>query len=197
MQSKSRFYKYKTPTSQQVEKELKREKEKKRRGRILLNSLYVLIVVAAISTLIATMALPVIEIAGNSMEPNLKEKDIVLLVKSRKVESGELVCFSYQNKLLIKRIVAKEGDVVNITDEGNVIVNGKFLEESYISQKDYGNPEIKFPHKVAKKSYFVLGDHREVSVDSRSYAIGDVNEDQIVGKIILRIWPFKRIGIAE
>lgn len=185
------------PTVNQLEEELKREKYKKRYRKIMLSTLYSLIIVAAVAVLIATLALPVMEISGSSMEPTLRDKEIVLLVKSSDMKQGDLISFSYQNKLLIKRVIGIPGDIVNIDKDGNVFVNGVALDEPYVTDKTLGECDIKFPYQVTENHYFVLGDRRSTSIDSRSSVIGCVSEDQIVGKIMLRIWPFDSFGTVR
>ena len=184
----------KLPTVVQLKEELEREKYKKRFRKAFLSTVYSLIIVAAVAVLIATLALPVMEISGSSMEPALSDKEIVLLIKTTKLDYGELVCFSYQNKLLIKRVIAKGGDMVNIDDMGFVTVNGAAVNEPYVTERAKGDGDVKFPYTVPNDRYFVMGDRRTVSVDSRNSVIGAIEKDQIVGKIMFRIWPLDKIG---
>ena len=184
----------KLPTVVQLKEELEREKYKKRFRKAFLSTVYSLIIVAAVAVLIATLALPVMEISGSSMEPALSDKEIVLLIKTTKLDYGELICFSYQNKLLIKRVIAKGGDTVNIDDMGFVSVNGAAVNEPYVMERAKGDGDVSFPYTVPNDRYFVMGDRRTVSVDSRNSVIGAIEKDQIVGKIMFRIWPLDKIG---
>lgn len=172
-----------------LQKELKRELYKRRFRRLLRSTVNALIVVAAIAALIATLILPVLEIAGTSMEPSLNDGEIVLLFKTDKLETGDLCAFYYSNKILIKRIIAVPSDYLWINDDGTVYLNGSELQEPYLTEKAVGECDVEFPHQVAENHYFMMGDHRETSIDSRSTVIGDIAEDQIIGKILCKIWP--------
>lgn len=185
------------PTVVQLQEELEREKYKKRYRKALMSTIYSLIIVAAVAVLIATLALPVMEISGSSMEPTLNDKEIVLLMKTTKFKESELICFSYQNKLLIKRVIGKAGDSIKIDEMGFVYVNGQAVVEPYVTDRALGECDLKFPYIVPENHYFVMGDHRSTSIDSRSSVIGAINKDQIVGKIMFRIWPFDKVGFVE
>ncbi len=185
------------PTAEQIEAEILREKYNRKYKQVLRSTMYSLIVVAAVAVLIATLALPVLQISGSSMEPTLNDEEIVVLLKTTNLKRGELCCFSYQNKLLIKRVVGLPGDRVNIDENGNVYLNNELLSEPYITDKALGECDITFPCYVTDNHYFVLGDHRSTSIDSRSSVIGLVSEDYIVGKIFFRIWPFDSISLVD
>lgn len=172
-----------------LQSELKRERYKRRFGKLLRSTVNALIVVAAIAALIATLIFPVLQIAGNSMEPSLVEGDLVLLVKTNKLETGDLCAFYYSNKILIKRVIACPGDYIWIEADGTVFLNGEELNEPYISEKALGECDVEFPYQVPENAYFMMGDHRESSIDSRSSTIGCITEDQIVGKIWCKFWP--------
>ena len=148
-------------------------------------------IVAAISVLVATLLLPVLQIYGTSMNPNLQEGDIVVSVKSPQFKTGDIIAFYYNNRVLVKRIIGCPGD------SGDVYVNNTLLDEPYLTEKSYGNADIEYPYTVPQNSFFVLGDHRESSVDSRSSLVGCVEKEEIIGKIIFRVWPIKRIGSAD
>ena len=177
------------PKIEILRKELKRELYKRRFRRLLRSTVNTMIVVAAVAALIATLILPVLQIAGTSMEPSLVDGDIVVLVKTDKLETGDLCAFYYSNKILIKRIIGIPGDYLWINDDGTVVLNGLELYEPYVSEKSLGECDIEFPYQVAENYYFMMGDHRETSIDSRSSVIGCIAEDQIIGKIILKVWP--------
>lgn len=185
------------PTSVQIEKAIAKEKYSRKYKKVLKSTFSSLIVVAAIAVLIATLALPVLQIEGSSMEPTLKDDEIVVLLKTSRLQRGQLCCFSYQNKLLIKRIIGVPGDNIVIDENGFVFVNGELLDEPYIVDRAYGECDIEFPFIVTDNHYFILGDHRSTSIDSRSTVVGLVSGDQIVGKIFFKIWPFKEMGMID
>jgi signal peptidase I len=177
------------PELDTLQQELKRERYKRRFRRLLRSTVNALIVVAAVAALVATLLLPVLQIAGTSMEPSLNDGDIVLLVKKNNLETGDLCAFYYSNKILIKRVIATPGDYIWMEADGTVYLNGEAMDEPYISQKSLGECDVEFPLQVTENNYFVMGDQRETSIDSRSSVIGCIPEDQIVGKIICKLWP--------
>ena len=181
------------PSKQQVETERKRYRRQKAYNKALGGTVYVLTIVAAVAVLIATLVLPVLQIEGTSMEPTLVNGDIVLLTKTTTFERGELCGFSWNNKLLIKRVIGLPGDWIEIDTDGTVYLNGEQLDEPYAEQLAVGECDLEFPFQVPQEQYFVLGDMRESSIDSRNTLIGCVEKDQIVGKVFFRIWPFKEI----
>ena len=184
------------PTANQIEAEILREKYNRKYKQVLKSTIYSLVVVAAVAVLIATLAFPVLQISGSSMEPTLNDEEIVVLLKTGNLKKGELCCFSYQNKLLIKRVIGLPGDKINIDENGNVYVNEELIDEPYVTEKALGECDTVFPCYVTDNHYFVLGDHRSTSIDSRSSVIGLVNEDYIVGKIFFRIWPFESLSLV-
>ncbi|MBE6617079.1 MAG: signal peptidase I [Ruminococcaceae bacterium] len=181
----------------QIKTELKRERNKIRFKRILKNTVYTLVIVAAIAVLITTLILPVLQIAGTSMEPTLDNGDIVVLLKTSKLKYGDLCGFSYSNKILIKRVIGLPGDVIVIDHDGNVYVNGYMLDEPYISEKGLGECDIEFPFTVPENTYFLMGDHRSTSIDSRSTVIGCIPTEQIVGKLFFKVWPLSDMEILN
>ena len=185
------------PPIDALQTELKRERYKRRFRKLLRRTVNALIVVAAIAALIATLVLPVLQIAGTSMEPNLKDGDIVLLVKTDDLQTGDLCAFYYSNKILIKRVIATPGDYIWIESDGTVYLNGEVLDEPYVSEKALGECDVEFPYQVPENSYFVMGDKRETSIDSRSTVIGCVAEDQIVGKIFCKFWPLSEFEFVD
>ena len=182
------------PTTEQLEKELNREKYKKRYFSVLKNTIYTLITVSACAVLVATLWIPVLQIHGSSMSPTLNEGQIVVSFTGSTFEREDLVAFYLGNKLLVKRIIGCPGDIINIKDDGTVYVNGKELDEPYISEKSLGECDLKFPYQVPESRYFLMGDHRKTSIDSRSTIIGCVSTEQIVGEIVYSIWPISQFG---
>lgn len=181
------------PTKNQVETERKRYRRRKAYNKALRGTVYVLTIVAAVAVLIATLVLPVLQIEGTSMEPTLTNGDIVLLTKTAKFDRGELCGFTWNNKLLIKRVIGLPGDWIEIDTDGTIYVNGEPLDEPYVQNKAMGECDLEFPFQVPPEQYFVVGDMRESSIDSRNSLIGCVPRDQIVGKVFLRVWPFASI----
>ena len=185
------------PTKKQVEAERKRYRRQKAYNQALSGTVYVLTIVAAVSVLIATLVLPVLQIEGTSMEPTLVNGDIVLLTKTTNFSRGELCGFSWNNKLLIKRVIGIPGDWIEIDTDGTVYLNGEKLEEPYAEQLSMGECDLEFPFQVPQEQYFVLGDMRESSIDSRNTLIGCVEKDQILGKVFFRVWPMKTMRFFD
>ena len=181
------------PTKKQVETERKRYRRQKAYNKALRGTIYVLTIVAAVAVLIATLVLPVLQIEGTSMEPTLSNGDIVLLMKTTRFERGDLCAFTWNNKLLVKRVVGLPGDWIEIDTDGTVYLNGDKLDEPYVQQTALGECDLEFPFQVPQEQYFVIGDMRESSIDSRNSLIGCIPKDQIVGKVFFRVWPFKKI----
>ncbi len=182
------------PDTHQLEAELKRVQYKRRYRIVFRNTVCTLITVAAIAVLVATLWMPVLQIYGKSMSPTLSNGNIVISLKSGSFQRGDVIAFYYNNKILIKRIIAKPGDWVNIDKDGTVYINDKPIDEPYVSEKAFGECDIKLPYQVPESRLFVMGDHRNVSVDSRSTLVGCVSDEQIVGKIVFRVWPLNEIG---
>ena len=185
------------PSTAQLEEELNRVKYKRRYHTVLRSTIYTLITVAAIAILVATLWLPVLQIYGNSMTPTLQDGEIIFSMKTSNLEPGDIVAFYYNNKILVKRVIAGPGDWVNLDEDGTVYINEIKLEEPYLAEKAYGDTDIELPYQVPDGKIFVMGDHRSTSVDSRNTAVGCVAQEQIVGKIIFRVWPLNRLGGVE
>ena len=194
MSKKNQKIDIKSLTSKQIEEELKREVYKSKYIKILKSTIYSLITIAAVAALIATLIMPVLQINGTSMKPTINEGEIVVSIKTKKVNTGDIIAFYHGNKILVKRVIATAGNWVNIDDKGNVYIDGKKIKENYVSEKELGNSDLEFPYQVPDGHYFVLGDHRSISVDSRNSKIAGVKQDDMVGKVIFRVWPLNKFG---
>ena len=188
---------FSSPTVEQLEAEIKRVIHKKRYRTVLKSTVYTLITVAAIAVLVATLWLPVLQIYGSSMYPTLQDGEIIFSVKTAEFEPGDIVAFYFNNKSLIKRVIAGPGDWGNMAEDGTVSVNGEVLEEPYLTETAYGDTDIELPYQVPDGKIFVMGDHRATSVDSRNTAVGCVAQEQVVGKILFRVWPLNQMGVVE
>ena len=182
------------PTTEQLEGELKRVRYKSRYRSVLRSTIYSLITVAAIAVLITTLWFPVLRVYGNSMTPTLQNGEIIFTVKMSEFEQGDIISFYYNNKILIKRVIARSGEWVNMDADGNVYVNETLLDEPYLDEKAFGDCNIELPYQVPEGRVFVMGDQRSTSVDSRNSAVGCVAQEQIVGKILFRVWPLEKFG---
>lgn len=182
------------PSATEVERELKRERYKRRYRRTMKSTVFALITAAAAAVLVATLWLPVLQIFGSSMTPTLQEGQIVVSVKADRMEPGDIVAFYYGNKVLVKRYIAGPGVWVDIREDGTLLLNGEVLEEPYLEEKSFGICDLELPYQVPEGTYFLVGDHRETSVDSRHSSVGCIAEDQIVGKIMFRVWPMEAFG---
>ena len=185
------------PTLEQIRRERSRLQYRSRYGRALRSTLRALAVAAALAVLVATLWLPVLRIYGSSMWPTLMDGQIVLCVKTRSFAPGDVTAFYHGNKLLIKRYVAGPSDWVDIDDSGNVTVNSEPLEEPYLAEKAFGQTNISLPYQVPEGRYFVMGDNRDASVDSRNTAVGPIAMDQVVGMVFFRIWPLREFGVVK
>ena len=184
------------PSLPEIQRERKRIRRKDYYRQSLRGTISVLVVVAAIAVLVATLFLPILQISGDSMSPTLEHDEIVILMKTKEFNRGDLIGFYYQGKILLKRVIALPDEEVAIDAEGNVYVNGEVLEEPYVTEKGLGDCDLEFPYKVPGTGYFVLGDQRSNSVDSRNSVIGAISQDDIIGKVFIRVWPFSRFGFV-
>ena len=185
------------PSTEEVKAERERLAYRSRYTRVLRSTIYALVVVAAVAVLLATLFLPVLQVSGDSMNPTLQDKDVIVLVKSDSLKTGDLCGFYWQNKLLLKRVIGLPGDIISLDENGVVTVNGTVLDEPYVDELALGECDIKFPYQVPENRYFVLGDHRATSIDSRSSVIGCVEKSQIVGKVFIRVWPLSSFSLIH
>lgn len=183
------------PSLAEIQQERKRIRRGMRYRQSLRSTVSVLVVVAAVAVLITTLFLPILQISGDSMYPTLTHNEIVVLLKTRNYQRGDLIGFYYQGKILLKRVIALPEDEVVIDSDGNVYVNAQLLEEPYVTDKSLGDCDLEFPYKVPGTGYFVMGDRRSNSVDSRNSMVGAVSPDDIIGKVFLRVWPLDRLGL--
>ena len=186
--------KFDLPTTKELEEELYRIKYNQRYKKLFRSTIYALIIILAISVVIATLIFPVLQIYENSMSPTVEKGDIVLSVKTKDIKGGDVIAFYYNNHILVKRVIAVSSDWVEFDIEGNVYVNGRYINETYLKNKDVGKYDISFPYQVPENTYFVLNDERSESLDSRSQIIGTIKQEDVVGKIIIRLWPMNKIG---
>ena len=181
-------------------KDIQTERKRIRRGSLyrqaFRSTIAVLVVVAAVAVLITTLYLPILQISGDSMSPTLEHDQIVVLLKTKKFDRGDLIGFYFQGKVLLKRVIALPGDEVAIDADGNVYVNSELLEEPYVTDKGLGDCDLEFPYKVPGTGYFVMGDQRSNSVDSRNSVVGAIAQEDIIGKVFIRVWPFAKIGFV-
>lgn len=190
------------PETEQLERELKRRRYRHRYRDVLKSTVYTLITVAAVAILVATLWLPVLQIYGNSMTPTLNDGEILFSVKTSDFEKGDVIAFYYNNKILVKRVIAGPGEWVNLDPDGTVYVGANEnelvkIEEPYMTDRAFGDCNIQLPYQVPDGRVFVMGDHRSTSVDSRNTAVGCVAQEQIVGKIVFRVWPLKDVGLVR
>lgn len=187
--TKTQTFDHTMPSISEIQSEIERVRYRKRYWKSLKSILATLITAAAVAVLISMLWMPVLEIYGPSMAPALQEGDIVAAVKNSQFETGDVVAFYYNNKILVKRVMAGPGDWIDLREDGTVYVNGEEIDEPYLQEKAYGNPDIEFPYQVPEGRWFVMGDHRSVSKDSRNSEIGPIAKEDIVGKIVFRLWP--------
>lgn len=185
------------PDVEQLQAELNRLRHRQRYFRTLRSTVFMLVVVAAVAVLAATLWMPVLRIYGTSMTPTLIDGNIVVAVKDNDLETGDVVAFYYNNKILVKRVIADTGQWVDMDENGKVYVDNTPLDEPYLTETAYGNCDINLPYQVPESRIFVMGDHRSVSVDSRNSSVGCIADDQIVGKLVLCLWPLEDFGLIR
>jgi len=182
---------YDTLSIKQIESQLKSEKYKEKYLKLLKSTIYGLIIVAAVASILATLIMPVLEVNTSSMKPTFNENDIVLALKTKNIKTGDVIAFYHGNKILVKRVIASSGNYVDIDEEGNVYINGYIINEPYVKEKLLGETDVEFPYQVPEGAYFVLSDDRSSSIDSRNSEIGCALEENVIGKILIKVWPLK------
>jgi len=182
-------------TVEQLEGELRRERRKRSYRSTLMSTISALVIVAAVAVLVSMLALPVLQVVGESMTPSIAQGEIVVAPKGTAFQKGDIIAFYYNNKILVKRVIANAGEWVNIDADGNVFINDVPLDEPYLTEKAFGDCNITLPYQVPDGKIFVMGDHRATSSDSRNTAVGCVSQEQVVGRVVLRVWPLSNFGI--
>jgi len=182
------------PSTGEISQELAQRSRQKNTRRVLRSTVFVLLIVAAAAILLATQLLPTLKIYGASMAPTLEEGQLVTAVRGSEYRTGDVIAFYYNNKLLVKRVIAGPGEWFNLQPDGTVYVNGVRLEEPYLEERSFGSCDLTLPYQVPEEHYFVLGDQRESSVDSRLSQVGCIPREQIVGRIVFCIYPLDRFG---
>ena len=185
------------PSVEQLNAELTRINHRSRFRKLLRSTIYTLIVVSAVAVLVAVLFFPVLRVYGNSMTPTLNEGEIVISIKGADIDHGDVVGVYFGSKLLIKRCIALEHEWVNIDEDGNVYVEGELIDEPYLTEKAFGECNLKLPYQVPDGSIFVMGDHRETSIDSRNTSVGCIDTENVVGKIVFRVWPLSEFGFLR
>ena len=185
------------PSVQLLEAELKREKYRGRYKRLLRGTVSTVLVVIAAVVLISNLLLPILHIYGSSMSPTLTNGDIVAAMRYGSYERGDIVAFYYNEQILVKRIIGLPGEMVDIDADGNVSIDGEPLDEPYLTEKSLGECDIELPYQVPEGRYFVMGDNRGVSSDSRSSQVGCIAEERIIGELIFTLWPLSEFGTIE
>ncbi len=185
------------PTTDSIKQELDRYTYRRNFLRTLRNTAFTLVVVAALAILVAVLLMPILRIYGSSMSGTVDNGDLVASIKTNNMKTGDVIAFYYNNNILVKRVIAVSGDWVDIDEEGNVYVNQTLLNEPYLSSKAFGETNIELPYQVPEERIFVMGDNREVSIDSRNTAVGCVSDEQVVGKIVFRVWPLSGLGFVS
>lgn len=185
------------PSIDQLREELAREQYRRSYSRVLRSTIFSLLVVAAVTVLLAVLLLPVLRISGTSMTETLYDGDIVVAISGSNYKTGDVVAFYYNNTILVKRVIATSGDWVDIDESGNVYVNGELLDEPYVNEKALGECDVEFPYQVPDRKNFLMGDHRATSIDSRSSTVGCVDNGLVIGKIVFRVWPLANLGAIK
>lgn len=185
------------PNVKEIEDALELEKGKEVRRYISKKTLSLFVILIAVLILLIVWCLPLVKIDGSSMAPTLHNGDIILTTEKESYRAGDIIIFKYGNSIITKRIIASGGDSVSIDTDGNVYVNNRLIQEDYLVEKALGECEIEFPYQVPEDTFFVLGDHRSTSADSRILSIGTVSEDDIIGMAVLKIWPLGDFDVID
>jgi len=182
-------------TVELLEKELKRERYRKRYRRTLANTIFTL---AAMALLVVVLVLvfPVLTITGDSMGETLRQGELVAALRGAEIERGDIAALQYgANKILIKRVIAGPGDEIMVQEDGKVLINGTELQEPYVTHAGGECNIEEMPYVVPEGRWFVMGDNRSLSLDSRNEQFGCIAQEQIIGPVVLRIWPLEQFGL--
>ena len=182
------------PSMEMLEREIARQDRMESHKKLLRGALTAVLCAAAAIIIVTNLWIAVLQVDGSSMNPLLSISEVVVAIRADNPERGDVAAFSSDNKVYIKRVIATGGDTVEIGEDGLVSVNGEALYEPYVASPDIGDCDMEFPFQVPPGSFFVLGDNRPVSLDSRSQRLGPVGRDQIIGKVVFRVWPLPQIG---
>lgn len=185
------------PSRQVLETQFQKAVRKHDIIRAVFITMGILVTVSAAAAVTASLFIQIFRIDGSSMADTLREGDLVIVMDDIAFGKGDIIACRYENDILVKRVIATGGDEVDIDEDGNVFVNGSPLEETYITEKALGSCSTELPCRVPEGENFVMGDHRTVSIDSRSAVIGCIDDNEIIGKVIFRIWPMRELGAVE
>ncbi len=182
------------PELEEIQNEMRRARSQSKYHQALKSTAGTIVVVAAIAVLVASIFLPVLRVTGSAMQPSFAPGNVLVAFKTRDYLPGDVCSFYYNNKLIIKRVIATGGDMLEIDEDGRVSVNGLVLEESYVPQYDLGMCDIECPFRGPDEQLFVMGDNRASSVDSRVQAFGCISKEELMGKVVLRVWPLQNFA---
>lgn len=185
------------PSIEELEDELARERKRRAQSKVLRIIIGILFAVIAAAVAVVILVLPIYEISGSAMAHTLNNGDIVAAIKTNVFYNGDIIAYNFDDDIQIKRVIGRSGDKIDIDSSGHIFVNGAQLDEPYVEEFDLGDCDIEFPFDVPLDQNFVVGDHRDVSVDSRNTAVGCIKDEDVIGKIVFRIWPINAIGTVK
>ena len=175
-------------------------RKKKKPGRTVLKVFLILLLTVLVLAIGASVYMVMqygYVVYGTSMAPSLVEGDLVLAIPKSLPVTGDLVSFNNGDRVLIKRAIGCPGDEISVSEDGRVTLNGIELNESYALFTEGDAGDVSYPLTVPEHFYFVMGDNRANSVDSRYSVLGMVSEQDINGRIFLRLWPMRRLQVFD